>query len=78
MTPDPLLLAHLLTLVAALDALAAIVFFARWSSLKRHGRGTPRYATARDSRRSALLTGGSALILLAIAWATPLGDIPLS
>ena len=78
MIPDPLLLAHLLTLVAALDALVAAVFFARWTSLKGRGRGTPQYATARDSRRSALLTGGSALILLAIAWATPLGGIPLS
>ena len=76
--PDPLLLAHVLTLAALLDALVGAAFFARWQSNKGYGRGTPQYATARDSRRAAVWALGSAILILLLAWATPLGDIPLS
>ena len=76
--PQPLTLAHVLTLAAVLDALVGLAFYMRWSGLRAHGRGTPLYARARDSRRAAALAGGSALALLLLAWATPLGRIPLS
>ena len=76
--PQPLTLGHILTLAAILDALVGIAFYARWNGLRAHGRGTPLYARARDSRRAAFLAGGSALALLLLAWATPLGRIPLS
>ena len=75
--PQPLTLAHLLTLAAVLDALVGIAFYARWRGLRAHGRGTPLYARARDSRRAAFLAGGSALVILLLAWATPLGDVVL-
>ena len=76
--PDPLTLAHILTVAAVLDALVGVAFYVRWRGLRAHGRGTPLYARARDSRRAAIWAGASALLLLALAWATPLGDIILS
>ena len=75
--PDPLLLAHILTVAALLDALVGIAFYVRWKGLRAHGRGTPLYARARDSRRAAIWAGASALVLLALAWLTPLGEVRL-
>ena len=75
--PDPLLLAHVLTVAAVLDAAVGVAFFIRWSANQGYGRGTPQYATARDSRRAAILAAVSALVILALAWLTPLGAVRL-
>ena len=75
--PDPLLLGHVLTLAAVLDFLVAVAFYVRWQGLRAHGRGTPLYARARDSRRAAIWAGASALVILALAWLTPLGGVRL-
>ena len=74
---DDLTLGHVLIALAALEAVGAIVSAMNWARYRDQLRGTPLYARKRDARRLTILLAVSALILLAVACFTPLGDIAI-
>jgi len=72
-----LTLAHVLMAVAALEALGALFYGLTWLRHRAELRGTPLYARGRDARRLTIWLAIFALLFLALACLTPLGDIPL-
>jgi len=75
---ENLTLCHILVALAALDLIAAIIFGMRWMRYSSELRGTPLYARGRDARRLTIWLVIGAVILLILAYLTPLGDIALS
>jgi hypothetical protein len=76
--PQTLTLGQILLALATVAALYSLVQFAvsmRYTG-GRHGRGTPGHARGRDARRFTVWSA-AAVILLAAAWASPLGRIRL-
>ena len=70
-------LGHVLLLVAAIDLVAAAGFMMNSQRHAGHGRGTPRYARARTSRRAALYAVVTAIVFAIVGVLTPLRDIAL-
>ena len=74
---ENLTLCHVLTALAALDLLAAVFFGMSWMKYSKELRGTPLYARGRDARRLTIWLAIGAVLMLALAYLTPLGDIAL-
>ena len=75
--PENLTLCHVLTALAALDLLAAVYFGMTWMKYSNELRGTPLYARKRDARRLTIWLVIGAVLMLVLAYLTPLGDIAL-
>jgi hypothetical protein len=78
--PETITLGHVLTALGALAALYGLVQFAvsmRYTG-PGHGRGTPGYARARDARRYTIWAVAAVLLLFALAWLTPLGEMAIA
>ena len=76
--PETITLSHVLLLLAAI---AMVFALAQTSVFMKHsgaGPGTPQYARRRDGKRYAAWALVAALLLLAIGFVTPLGDIALT
>ena len=76
--PETITLGHVLLLLGALALLYALwqaAIFARHSGA---GRGTPQYARRRDGRRYAVWGLLVALLLFALGWLTPLGEMAIA
>ena len=75
--PETITLGHLLILLGALALLYALwqaMIFMKHSSA---GRGTPQYARRRDGRRYAVWGLLAALLLFALGYLTPLGEMAI-
>ena len=75
---ENLTLCHVLVALAALDLVAAILFGMRWMKYSSELRGTPIYARGRDARRVTIALVIGAVLMLALAYLTPLGGIAIS
>ena len=75
---ENLTVCHVLTALAALDLLAAVFFAMTWMKYSKELRGTPLYARGRDARRLTIWLAIGAVLMLGLAYLTPLGDIALS
>ena len=75
---ENLTVCHVLVALAALDLVAAILFGMRWMKYSSELRGTPLYARGRDARRMTIGLVIGAIVLLILAYLTPLGAIALS
>ena len=76
--PETITLGHRLALLAALAGLYTLV---QTSVFLRHqgaGPGTPQYARRRDGKRYAAWALLVALLLLALGFLTPLGDLAIA
>ena len=75
---ENLTLCHVLVALAALDLIAAAFFAMTWMKYSKELRGTPLYARGRDARRLTIWLVVGAVLMLVLAYLTPLGDIALS
>ena len=75
--PDPIAWGHVLMLAGILSGLLALVQLAIWASNRGHGRGTPRYARARDARRFAIWSLLLGALFYAAGCFTPLRDMAI-
>ena len=75
--PQTITLGHLLLLLAALAIVYALVQASIFMKHSSAGRGTPQYARRRDGRRYAVWAMLVALLLLALAFLTPLGGMAI-
>ena len=75
---ENLTLCHVLTALAALDLLAAAFFGMTWMKYNKELRGTPLYARGRDARRLTIWLVIGAVLMLALAYLTPLGDMAIT
>ena len=75
---ENLTVCHILVALAALDLIAAAFFAMTWMKYSKELRGTPLYARGRDARRLTIWLVLGAVVMLALAYLTPLGDIAIS
>ena len=75
---ENLTVCHVLVALAALDLVAAALLGMRWMKYSKELRGTPLYARGRDARRLTIWLAIGAVLMLALAYLTPLGDIALT
>jgi hypothetical protein len=75
---ENLTLCHVLVALAAIDLVAAAFCAMTWMKYKDELRGTPLYARRRDARRLTIWLVLGAVVMLALAYLTPLGDIALT
>jgi hypothetical protein len=76
--PETITLGHLLVLLGALAALYALYQASVFLKHQGAGPGTPQYARRRDGKRYAVWGLLAALLLVALGFLTPLGEMAVA